>query len=243
MTYEAQKSYFRGGVKYAATACFLFLIHILSSGTAALAQDGLSAAGETANKKSKAVSYLLYDTYIVAGLNTGGIYYSNEFRELSRRPGFHMGLEQYIPMKRIMFLSAGLHYSQRNFQHRVSSQVNFISHYLDVPLYASFELPILKDFDMRFMLGVQAGVRLSSTQKGAYGEAYLADDARFVYSTSDFQRIDGGWSFGVSFERANFMLKLRSYMGFFKVDVKDQGMMHTLNLDVGYFIFRPIKKL
>jgi hypothetical protein len=192
-------------------------------------------------KSYRDYSFFLNDSYVIGGMSYSGIYYSNSFRNLSYRPGFQIGIEQYIPMKRIMFLSAGVHFTQRNFRHHADPDVIFRNNYIDLPFYACFELPVLKEMDLRFLLGAQIGIRLSSSQRNTYSEVYLADPANFFYRTSDFHRFDGGWSFGLSMERNNFIFKVRSYVGFAKMQNTDQGMVHSVNVDVGYFVFRQFK--
>jgi hypothetical protein len=234
------KTFLTSGIFKILLGTFGLILPIVSSGTTpALKADGIKS---TSSRSFRENSFFLNDSYILGGFNHSGIYYSNSFKDLSYRPGFQFGIEQYIPMKRNLFLSGGLHFSQRNFRHNTNPAIIFKNNYIDLPFYACFELPILKDVDLRFLLGAQVGVRLGSSQKGNYSETYLNDGSGFVYSTDNFHRFDGGWSFGFSMEKKDFIFKLRSYLGFAKLDKSEQGMMHSLNADVGYFIFRQIKR-
>jgi hypothetical protein len=219
-------------------AVSLLFPHVLLGSSGSKKGDSVEIV---APKNFKDNSFFLNDSYILGGFNHSGIYYSNSFRDLSYRPGFQIGIEQYIPMKRIMFLSAGIHFSQRNFRHNADPKVVFRNNYIDLPFYACFELPVFKEVDLRFLLGAQFGVRLNSAQKEDYSEMYITDGSNFTYNTSNFYRFDGGWSFGLSMERKDFIVKLRSYVGFAKLDKSDQGMVHSINVDVGYFIFRQFK--
>ncbi|WP_026999965.1 hypothetical protein [Eisenibacter elegans] len=88
------------------------------------------------------MSFILDDTYFIGGVNSSGIYYSNNFRNLSYKPGFSLGVEQYFPLKGKVFLSSGFNISQRNFsflKEEPNIEVNNL--YLDLPLTAAFELP------------------------------------------------------------------------------------------------------
>jgi hypothetical protein len=181
--------------------------------------------------------YYMDDIWLLGGVNSSGLHWSNNFRELDYAQGFHLGIETYIPMERILFLSIGVHYSQRNFSHN-PELITFKSSYLDLPVFFAFELPELREADLRFLLGFQLSQRINSSQDRLYSSTYDG----FTYNLNDFNSFDLGWSFGVSAEYKDFYVRLRSYIGVIKHDVKDQGMMNSFNIDFGYFIFRPLRK-
>lgn len=196
----------------------------------------------SALNKSK-ISFILDDTYVIGGINTSGIYYSNHFRDLSYRGGFSIGVEQYFPLRGKVFLSSGIGISQRNFSYqRMPPGITVKNLYLDVPVTAAFELPILKELDFRIFVGGAIGIRLSSNIRGDY-EALLSEHPElFVYQNSDFHNGDYGWHFGLSAEYNDILFRFRSYSGFIKFDQKDQGMMSSFSVEVGYFLFRSMQK-
>jgi hypothetical protein len=193
------------------------------------------------NNFFKKLPYQVDDIMLVGGINSSGVYYSNNFRNLKLHSGFHIGVEKYFPMERILFLNAGILFSQRNFTHQGSNAVSFKNTFLDIPFYASFELPEFRDYDFRFIMGYQFSARLGSKMNGKYAENQIIGNG-FEYNIANFKNFDNGWIFGISMEHRNVFVRLRSYMGFTKIDAKDQGMLHSLNFDVGYFIFRPLRK-
>jgi hypothetical protein len=190
------------------------------------------------------LAFFLNDTYFVAGGGLAGIYHSNNYRQLRYAPGFEFGIEQYFPMQRKMFLSLGLHFAQRNFIHAVEGgEARFRNYYLDFPVNTSFELPILRQFDFRFILGAQAGVKLWSAQASDYPHSYTANGEGFAYSTKRFHGGDLGWNFGLSGEHRNLIVRLRSYTGFVKIDGSEQGMLNSFNFELGYFFLRNEKHI
>jgi hypothetical protein len=194
------------------------------------------------NSEINPLSIILNDTYLIAGITNSGIYYSPNFRNLSYISGFIFGAEQYIPMQRKMFLSIGINLAQSNFSHQYeNSRINFRNTYLDFPIYSSFELPILRDFDFRLILGVKAGIRLASSKSDDYSISYTNEEDNFTYDLIDFHRIDFGWSFGISAEYMDFILKAIGYSGFNNIDSKAQGMMNSFSFQIGYFLFRNLK--
>jgi hypothetical protein len=192
--------------------------------------------------KSK-LSIMLDDTYLIGGVNTSGIYYSNNFRDLSYKPGFSFGVEQYFPLKGKVFISSGLSISQRNFSFlKEVPRIDVNNLYLDLPLTAAFELPVMRNLDFRIFFGTVVAFRLNSNIVGDYGEVVIQNPDVFLYQNNDFHSVDFGWHFGLSAEYRNILFRFRSYSGFVKFDNKDQGMMSSFNLEIGYFLFRSIKK-
>lgn len=186
--------------------------------------------------------FLLDDIYIMGGAGFSGIYYSNHFRRLSGAPGFSFGIERYFSLKGISILNAGINISQRNFMLKTNDDpININNTFLDIPVMVAFELPVLKQLDFRFLLGAYGSYRLHSKIHGDYKFALSENPELFHYQTTDFNNFDFGWQFGLSMEYKNILVRVRSYSGFVKLDRKDQGMLSTFNLEVGYFLFRTFK--
>lgn len=193
-------------------------------------------------KKSK-LSFILDDTYVVGGVNTAGIYYSNNFRNLSYKTSYMFGVEQYFPLKGKIFLSSGLIFGQRNFLFlKEESGIEVKNLYLDLPLTAAFELPVMRNLDFRIFFGTMVAFRLNSQIVGDYDKLLNQNPNVFVYKTNNFHSMDFGWHFGFSTEYKNILFRLRSYSGFVKLDNQDQGMMNSFNFEIGYFLFRQIKR-
>jgi hypothetical protein len=220
-------------MKYCIFVFLILLSYKSLSQTEAKDTFGFSALNKTR------LSFILDDIYFFAGATYSGIYYSNQFRDLTYRPGMTFGVEQYIPMSGKWFLTTGVNISQRNFMHNTKDQVVRVNNlYLNSPVAASFELPILRNYDLRFMLGANIGVRMNSN----LGDSYLTNPGEpsnyFVYDTDDFHKWDWGWLFGFSIEHRAFIFRTRCYAGFRKFDNKDQGMMNSFSFEIGYFLFR-----
>jgi hypothetical protein len=175
------------------------------------------------------------DRYLIGGLNYSGIYYSKNFRQLGYSPGYFVGMEQYFPSTGKYFTTVGVHLVNHPFVHHVlMDKVRFQNIYLELPLAFSYELPVFKTFDLRFMLGGFGSLRLKSWSSKDYPNGF--DEHR--YDVAAFSRTDFGWLFGVSMEYDNFIIRLRSVSGFKKLDRNEQGMMHGLSIESGYFLFR-----
>lgn len=225
-------------VKKKSKNLFTLFIAILLLTSASYAQENQvdSVQFTSLNKISR--SYLLDDTYIVAGGLLSGIYFSNNFRDISFIPSYVFGIEQYYPLRGKVFLNAGVNVAERNFAHRpVEETITFKNLYVDVPLSASFELPVRR-IDLRFILGTYGSYRVRTRIDGNYQSSLATDPQVFQYREEDFHRFDFGWLFGVSMEHHNFLLRFRSFSGFLKYSQQDQGMMSSFNLELGYFLFR-----
>ncbi len=186
------------------------------------------------------VSFFLDDTYVMGGVNHGGVSYSNHARNLSYGIGPVFGLEQYFPLSGKVFLTAGINASQLNFRYSVEpGQVEASNWYLNIPISTAWELPIWRRYDFRIILGAFVGMRLDSEVNG-YENFPAESSDYFIYNTSDFNRFDVGWSFGASMEHRNVIVRIRSFTGFINIDKKDQGIINTFNLEIGYFLFRSL---
>lgn len=184
------------------------------------------------------LSFLLDDTYLVGGVIMSGIYYSNNYRNLTYKPGFMIGAEYFIPIQASILASTGFNINQRNFAYKAyTNTIRYQNLYLDIPLTVSYPLPISRKYDVRLLLGGYGSVRLHTRQKGQYPEGFHNDD-NFIYSPNNFRRLDFGWLFGVSVEYSRYIARIRSFSGFIKLDPKDQGMLNCFNLELGYFLFR-----
>jgi hypothetical protein len=196
---------------------------------------------EENGKKTKNLPYFMDDIQIIAGANFSGIFFSSNYRNLTYLPGYQVGIEKYFPMARTLFISVGPHYTQRNFKHKIDN-VRFTNHYLDLPIFFSFELPEFRSIDFRFVLGTQLSYRISSNQFGEYSTETLNNPDAYTYKTGNLNSFDIGWAFGLSAEYKNIFFRLRSYIGTTNIAKKEPGTLNSFNLDVGYFIFRPFRK-
>ncbi|GMQ27525.1 outer membrane beta-barrel protein [Algoriphagus confluentis] len=227
----------RGSRKILILAVFFLAINTLH------AQENGSDSLTFSSLNKSSLSFILDDTYLIGGVNSSGIYYSNSFRDLSYRPGFSFGLEQYFPLKGKVFLSSGFNFSQRNFSYLKNQPgIDVSNFYLDLPITAAIELPIMRDLDFRIFFGAVIAFRLNSKINGDYDAVLNQNPDAFIYESSDFHSGDFGWHFGLSAEYKRVLFRLRSYSGFVKFDNKDQGMISSFNFEVGYFLFRSMKK-
>lgn len=195
----------------------------------------------SALNRSKTLLFL-DDVYLMGGAGFSGMYYSNHFRRLGGAPGFSFGVERYFALKGISILNAGINIAQRNFIFRTdNNSIKINNLFLDIPVMVAFELPVFKQLDFRILLGAYGSYRFHSKINGDYQSALTENPELFHYQTADFNNFDFGWQFGLSIEYKNVLVRLRSYSGFVKLDRKDQGMLSTFNLEVGYFLFRTFK--
>lgn len=203
------------------------------------AQDSLSFKDLNRSK----LSFFLDDTYFFFGASHANVYYSNHFRAMSAYSGFCFGIEQDYSLSGKAFLISGVNFTQRNFAHKTeNNQVVFINNYIDVPLVFSFDLPGPTVAEFRLLLGANTAFRIGSGNIGNYSEAYLSNPSNFIYSPKQFHSVDFGWLFGLSAEYKNFIIRLKSYSGLTKITKNDRGMSSSFNLELGYFLFRSIKK-
>lgn len=189
--------------------------------------------------------YFMDDIQLIGGLNTAGLYMSDNYRNLSYAKGFQFGLESYIPVGQIIFFNYGVHFSQRNFMYKDDL---FKNNFIDIPLYVSYELPVLKSVDLRFFLGWQFSYRLSSVSDQRYFEE--GGSGNEYYKVDDFNRFDTGWTFGLSGEYKSIFFRARSYVGLGgispttiidgKTNIK--GTFNSIGLEAGYFLFRNFRK-
>jgi hypothetical protein len=188
-------------------------------------------------RKISKLPYFMDDLMIIGGLNRSGLYFSDNFRDLSYGSGFQLGIEGFLPLGNITFFDYGIQYAQRNFKHD-SNDILFKNHFLEFPIYVSFALPELRRIDWRFFLGTQLTYRLSSSQSGSY---VLLDSNTFTFDPQRFKRLDGGMTFGLSAEANDIYMRVRSFVGVNNLDRNDQGAMNAFYIEVGYFLFRKYR--
>jgi hypothetical protein len=63
-----------------------------------------------------------------------------------------------------------------------------------------------------------------------------------MYRIADFNRFDGGFTFGFSVEHRSYYARFRSFSGIANTMQGVQGMAHSLHLEIGYFMFRNLRK-
>jgi hypothetical protein len=216
---------------------FAFSFHVLELSAQNESKDPVFFS---AADKSE-LQFFLEDTYLFGGINSSGIFYSNNFRHLSYIPGFNFGVEHYRPLKGKVFLSTGINFSQRGFlYHPAPFEVRAHNYYLELPVQTAFEIPIFRHLDFRIFFGASAGVRTHTTSSSNLESLSETYSPPFLYEPERFSRFDFGWNFGLSAEYNNFIFRFRSFSGFSKLDPKDQGMMNSFQFEVGYFLFRKI---
>lgn len=189
-------------------------------------------------RKRNNLPYFMDDLMIIGGINRSGLYFSDNFRDLSYGSGFQIGAEGFLPLGNITFIDFGIHYAQRNFLHNIND-IKFKNHFVEVPIYVSFSLPELTRIDWRFFLGTQITYRISSSQSASYD---IVLPEIFNFDPERFKRLDGGMTFGLSGEVKDVYLRLRSYVGVNNLDRNDQGAMNAFYIEVGYFLFRKYRK-
>lgn len=196
---------------------------------------------------SKILPYYINDIYLIGGLNQSGIFWSYNHRDLSYSGGFQANIESYVPLMRKAFFNYGFGYAQRRFNHHVSTingrkQVQFVNHIIEIPLYFSYELPIIPDVDFRFLLGTQLSFRLNSSQRNPYPELTEMMPNQFIYDVAKFKNFDFGMLFGLSGEYKDFFLRFRSYVGVVNLTSTETGMFNSFYIDFGYFFLRNWRK-
>jgi hypothetical protein len=220
------------------TIC-LSIVFLLQSRSGA-AQELADTLQFSAIKRTK-IARFAEDIYFLAGTNTGGLRSSNNFRYLRYGYGFTLAVEKYYPIGKQVFFYTGINYSKRSFYYEpAEGKLKLCSSFVEIPLLFSYEMPALRRYDFRFLLGSMTSFRLKSQIKGDYEGILNRNPEVFQYRVSDFQKLDFGWVFGCSFEYRNFFLRFRNFTGLVKIDRKEQGMYHSLHLDFGIFPFRNI---
>jgi hypothetical protein len=200
-------------------------------------QSGTSFNQEVEKRNAKpSVSYFLDDFSVFGGINSSGLSFSNNRKNLAYTGGFQFGVQEMVPLGKVTFFNYGIQYSKRGFSHE-SEGVSFSNYYLEFPFSVSFELPELRNLDFRFYLGAQIASLLSTKQTGQYGT-----DPDFFYDPGEFTKMDAGFIFGLSIEKSNFFLRVGSYIGLRKLAEQDTGFQNSFSLDFGYYLFRSLRK-
>jgi hypothetical protein len=191
--------------------------------------------------------YLIDDIYITAGINRGGIFYSNYYQELKYKNGLQFAMNTYTPISDKAFLNGGIGFAHRGFLHQPRYEeerydIDFTTNFLEIPIYVSYELPEFSRVDFRFYLGAQFNFLLYKNQNNSYPEGMLNNPNVFMYNTDRFKTFDAGFRFGVSAEYNDFILQFSSFSGVNNIYSSEQGMLNTFNIDIGYFFMRKIRK-
>jgi hypothetical protein len=182
--------------------------------------------------------YFFDDLLVSAGINRSGLYYSPNYLELSHLTGFQVGIENYYPILDKAFIHYGVIFSMRGFAHTPWNN-NFRTTNIDVPIYLAYELPALRHYDLRLLLGIQVTRLLSAKSSTNYPTGI---ENNYLYDSNRFSKTDFGFTAGLSMEHYNHYFRVRMYNGYVKLMQDDQGMNSGFFFDYGYFIFRGLRK-
>jgi hypothetical protein len=185
--------------------------------------------------------YLFDDMSIIVGANRSGLYYTEYYRELGHINGFTVGVEDFIPVFERAFFHFGVKYARRGFSH-AKHNIQFRTHNLDLPMFLSYELPAMRMYDLRLLFGGQMSFRTGSTTLGRYTAPNIPGESNYYYIPSSFNNFDFGFTFGLSAEFNDFYFRLRSFNGYWKLMPDDTSMNSSFSLEIGYFIFRKLRK-
>lgn len=193
------------------------------------------------NKKKytwSTLPYILDDFMIIGSVDRNGIYMAKDFRYLNYATAVGMGAEVYYPLMDKAFLHTGLLFKNRKFEHGFPEAI-FHNYWLCLPVFLAYELPSLKKWDLRFLVGFESSVKLNSSLKKPYSLSGHGSD--FYYNAEEFRKSDIGLTFGLSIEKYSYYLRLRHFIGTANVMKNVQGSNHSYSLEFGYFIFRNLR--
>ncbi|MFN3639281.1 MAG: outer membrane beta-barrel protein [Flavobacterium sp.] len=191
----------------------------------------------TESSKDKSLPLFFDDFLVVGGLNYGGMFMTKEKSDLSYRTGFHLGFEHYQPIGKKVFLHYGVSFLQKSFRHH-QEKVDWTINSMQGLTFASYEIPVLRNYDFRFLLGAHYSYNFNWYPSTSYSSEVLTNPDLFYYDRKKFQNFDFGLFFGLSFERDNYYMRLGSTVGNVKLVNNDQGMYHSLQMSFGYLVFR-----
>ncbi|MCC5944913.1 MAG: outer membrane beta-barrel protein [Bernardetiaceae bacterium] len=204
-------------------------------------KDKTDSTKQKLSFKLSPLPYIFDDVMLVGGLSSSGLTYSKNHRNLRPTQDFHVGLGGYFPAFSKANVNIELHYAQRGFSHQLSETAVFRKHYLQMPIFVAFELPVFRNIDWRFLVGTQVSTLLHSNQLSDYAPSDLSNEDNFIYNTDQFSRLHYGIVFGVSFEYRDFYFRLRNYIGNRKLIETERGMPYALNIEFGHFLFRRFR--
>ena len=218
-----------------------FLLLITLTFSAVVFSQNDTIAKKTSRFAEMNFPFLLDDLMLAGGLNFGGIYMSQYPLELTYRGGYHFGLGHYQSIGKKVFLNYAFMYSQKGFNHHVGEKIRFTLNTWEVLTFAAYELPVLRDYDFRFLLGAHYNYFANLGQDRPYPDSRIENEG-FMYSNHNLRKHDFGLFFGLSLERDDYYFRLSSTVGHVNVVNNDQGMFQNLNITVGYFPFRHYRQ-
>lgn len=184
--------------------------------------------------------FMFDDMTLIVGINRSGLFYTENYRELSHVGGYTIGVEDFIPVFERAFFHFGVKYARRGFEHSRHS-IKFKTHNIDMPLFLSYELPAMRMYDLRLLFGTQTTYRTGSTMQGVY-PATSPTGPFYRYMPTSFRHFDFGFTFGLSAEHNDFYFRLRGFSGFVNIMPDDTGMNSSFSLEIGYFILRNLRQ-
>ena len=181
--------------------------------------------------------YFFDDLMVVVGYGRSGVYMSRFYPDTKRIGGLVLGIENYFPVLPKAFLHYGVHTTSRGLLH-TPYDVKLRTQYLDVPLFLSYELPELRQYNLSVQLGMQYSGQLSGRLRGAY-----PDDFTFRYDPAQLRKHHLGYVFGLSLEHKSWYGRVRMLPTLTKLVANDQGMNTSLQIEFGFFPFRNLRKV
>jgi len=187
------------------------------------------------------VSYLLGDVMVVGNYCRSFVGMSRDYQDLTAAHGYGISFESYTPLMPKAFLNYGVGYTNKGFTHTpppLGQAIDYRLHYVEVPFYLSYELPELRDLDLRFCIGGQLSYLAHATSTGSLDELRAMEYSRHIFEPDGFTRLDLALLFGLSIERGRFFSRARGVVGSAMVSPPNTGQMTAFYLDLGYFPFR-----
>lgn len=181
--------------------------------------------------------YFLDDLMVVVGYSRSGIYMSRFYPDTKRIGGLVLGVENYFPVLPKAFLHYGVHTTSRGLLH-TPYDVKLRTQYVDVPLFLSYELPELRQYNLSIQLGMQYSGQLSARLRNDYPET-----SSFNYELAQLRKHHLGYVFGLSLEHKSWYGRVRMLPNLSKLVANDQGMNTSLQIEFGFFPFRNLRRV
>ena len=223
----------------------LTLITLLPGAMLGQEADTSRAGGFNFDIDFSRVSYMLGDVMVVGNYCRTFVGMSRDYQDLSAAHGFGINFESYTPLMPKAFFNYGVGYTNKGFTHTpppLGQAIDYRLHYLEVPFYLSYELPELRDLDLRFCIGGQLSYLVHASSSGPLDELRAMEYGRHIFEPDGFTALDIALLFGLSIERGKFFGRARGVVGSAMVSAPNTGQMTAFHLDLGYFPFRRTQR-